>query len=179
MEKYKKKAIKISDLHKIIRPGQRIFIGTACSEPQSLTAELIREQSKIADCELIHFLTLGKNEFFSDLEPSRFRHNALFIGETMRQTVAEGYADYTPVKLSDIPRIFYSGRKHLDVALIQVSPPDESGKVSLGIDVDINYSALNVADTVIVQINPQIPRTSGESLIDKLLNKLFCNHIFY
>lgn len=84
----------------------------------------------------------------------------------MREAVKKGWADYTPIKLSDIPRIFYSGRKHIDVALIQVSPPDENGQVSLGIDVDINYSAINVADKVIVQINPQMPRTSGESLID-------------
>ncbi len=86
-EVYKDKKIPLVSLTKIIKPGQRIFIGTGCSEPQTLTAELIRKQFKIADCEIIHFLTLGKNQFFSELEPSLFRHNALFIGKAMRNAV--------------------------------------------------------------------------------------------
>jgi acyl-CoA hydrolase/RimJ/RimL family protein N-acetyltransferase len=162
---YKDKEIKVEQLTQIIKPGQRIYIGSACSEPQSLTTELIKRQNNIADCEIIHFLTLGKNKFFSDFEPSLFRHNALFIGETMRDAVEKGYADYTPIMLSDIPGLFLSHRKHIDVALIQVSPPDKYGWVSLGINVDINKPLLSVADVVIAQINPQMPRTMGDSFI--------------
>ncbi|MCP4760764.1 MAG: GNAT family N-acetyltransferase [archaeon] len=162
---YKDKKIIIGQLTQIIKPGQRIFIGTGCSEPQVLTSELIKNQHKISDCEIIHFLTLGKNKFFSDFEPSLFRHNALFIGETMRDAVKEGLADYTPIMLSDIPKLFLSGRKHIDVALIHVSPPDNFGFVSLGINVDINKSVVSAADIVIAQINPQMPRTMGDSFI--------------
>ncbi|MHA1730237.1 MAG: GNAT family N-acetyltransferase [Promethearchaeota archaeon] len=165
-EYYKDKEIKITELTKIIKPGQRIFIGTGCSEPQSLTTELIKKQSEITDCEIIHFLTSGKNKFFSEYSPSRFRHNALFIGETMRKAVAEGWADYTPIRLSDIPKLFISGRKDIDVVLVQITPPNKHGKVSLGINVDINKIAVHSASTVIAQINPQMPFTLGDSLID-------------
>jgi len=162
---YKDKEIPIGSLTEIIKPGQRIFIGTGCSEPQTLTAELIKKQSRIADCEIIHFLTLGKNQFFSDMEPSLFRHNALFIGESMREAVAEGKSDYTPIMLSSIPPLIESGRKHIDVALIQVSPPDKYGWVSLGINVDINKSVVDYADVVIAQINPRMPRTYGDTYV--------------
>lgn len=164
-ETYKDKKMELSELTDIIKPGQRIFIGTGCSEPQTLTHELIERQTRIADCEIIHFLTLGKNKFFNDFEPSYFRHNALFIGETMREAVEKGYADYTPIMLSDIPKLFLSGRKHIDVALIQVSPPDKYGWVSLGINVDINKSIIAAANIVIAQINPQMPRTMGDSFV--------------
>ncbi|MHA1454129.1 MAG: GNAT family N-acetyltransferase [Promethearchaeota archaeon] len=164
-EVYKDKKILLESLTRIIKPGQRIFIGTGCSEPQTLTAELIRKQYKIADCEIIHFLTLGKNQFFSDLEPSLFRHNALFIGKAMRNAVKEGKSDYTPIMLSSIPPLITSGRKHIDVALVQVSPPDKYGFVSLGINVDINKPVVDTADLVIAQINPQMPRTNGDTFV--------------
>jgi acyl-CoA hydrolase/RimJ/RimL family protein N-acetyltransferase len=164
-EVYKDKNIPLASLTNIIMPGQRIFIGTGCSEPQTLTTELIRKQSKIADCEIIHFLTLGKNKFFSDLDQSLFRHNALFIGDAMRDAVAEGKSDYTPIMLSSIPPLIESGRKHIDVALISVSLPDKYGWVSLGTNVDINKPVVNNADTVIAQINPQMPRTYGDSFV--------------
>lgn len=162
---YHFKEIQLNRLTDFIKPGQRIFIGSGCSEPQSLTAELIKKQNRISDCEIIHFLTLGKNKFFSIYEPSLFRHNALFIGETMRDAIVEGKADYTPIMLSDIPKLFKSGRKPIDVALIQVSPPDKFGWVSLGINVDINKSVVNVAQLVIAQINPNMPRTMGDSFV--------------
>jgi len=164
-ENYKSKRMDISELSKIIKPGMRIFIGTGCSEPQVLTRELVKKQTKLADCEIIHFLSLGENKFFNAFEPSLFRHNALFIGEAIRDAVNKGYSDYTPIMLSDIPRLFLSGRKHLDVALIQVSPPDKYGFCSLGINVDINKAAVNAADLVISQINEQMPRTMGDSFI--------------
>ncbi|MBN2157241.1 MAG: GNAT family N-acetyltransferase [Candidatus Lokiarchaeota archaeon] len=164
-EVYKDKKMPIASLSQIIKPGQRIFIGTGCSEPQTLTAELIKKQSRIADCEIIHFLTLGKNQFFSDFEPSLFRHNALFIGESMRNAVQEGKSDYTPIMLSDIPPLITSGQKHIDIALIQVSPPDKYGFVSLGINVDINKTVIDHADIVIAQINPQMPRTYGDTFV--------------
>ncbi len=163
--KYKKKEIVLAQLHNIIKPGSRIFIGSGCSEPQILTTQLVKKKWRYADCEIIHFLTLSDNKFFDDRDPSLFRHHALFIGPSIREAVNQGKADYIPISLSDIPRLFKLGRMHVDVALIQVSPPDRFGFCSLGINVDINRTVCDVAKTVIAQINPQMPRTMGDSFI--------------
>ena len=94
-----------------------------------------------------------------------FRVNSFFIAENVREIIQEGLGDYTPIFLSDIPRLFTSGQLPLDVALIQVSPPDERGMCSLGISVDIVKSAAENASLVIAQVNPQMPRTLGDSLL--------------
>ncbi|WP_371806369.1 GNAT family N-acetyltransferase [Candidatus Lokiarchaeum ossiferum] len=164
-EQNKKREIQLDQLHKIIQPGSRIFIGSGCSEPQILTTQLVKKKWRYADCEIIHFLTLSDNKFFDDRDPSLFRHHALFIGPSIRDAVNQGKADYIPISLSDIPRLFKLGRMHVDVALIQVSPPDRFGFCSLGVNVDINRTVTDVAHTVIAQINPQMPRTMGDSFI--------------
>lgn len=164
-ERYKNKEISPDDLSNIIKPGSHIFIGTACSEPLVLTEQLVKKKWKFADCELIHFLTLSDNKFFDERDPSLFRHHAMFIGSSMRDAVNEGKADYIPISLSDIPRLFRSGRFPVDVALLQVSLPDKYGYVSLGINVDINRVVADVARLLIVQVNPQMPRTTGDSFI--------------
>lgn len=153
---------KIGDL---IKPGDRIFIGSGCSEPVILTEQLVTRKFRFTDCELIHFLTLSDNKFFDDKEPSLFRHHALFVGESIRDAVNEGKADYIPISLSDIPNLIVSGRLRIDVALLQVSPPDRYGFCSLGINVDINLTVAHEAKMLIVQINPQMPRTTGDSFI--------------
>jgi acyl-CoA hydrolase/GNAT superfamily N-acetyltransferase len=159
------KKISPADITRIIAPGSRIFIGTGCSEPIILTRQLVRQKHHFSDCEIIHFLTLSDNKFFDNPEPSPFRHQALFVGQSIRQAVNEGKADYIPISLSDIPRLFKSGRLRIDVALLQVSPPDQHGFCSLGINVDINRTVFECAGTVIAQINPQMPRTSGDSFV--------------
>ena len=162
---FKKREINPENLHKIIQPGSRIFIGSACSEPTLLTSNLVSKKWRYTDCELIHFLTISENKFFDDRNPSLFRHHALFIGASIRDAVNEGKADYIPISLSDIPRLFRTQRMHVDVALIQVSPPDKFGFCSLGINVDINRTVVNIAKTIIAVINPQMPRTVGDSFI--------------
>ncbi|MHA1519606.1 MAG: GNAT family N-acetyltransferase [Promethearchaeota archaeon] len=164
-EKNRSKEIDPSALSKIIKPGSRIFIGSGCSEPLILTKQLVTKRWRYTDCEIIHFLTLSDNDFFDEKNPSLFRHHALFIGPSIRDAVNEGKADYIPISLSDIPRLFKDGRIHVDVALIQVSLPDEFGFCSLGINVDINRTIVEVAKKLIVQINPQMPRTMGDSFI--------------
>ncbi len=164
-EKYKPKEIKPEWLPRIIKAGSRVFIGSGCSEPVILTEQLIQNKYRFADCHFIHFLTLSDNKFFDDREPTLFRHHALFIGEKLRDAVNEGKADYIPISLSDIPKLMRTGRLRVDVALIQVAPPDRFGFCSLGINVDINKTAAEVAKIVIAQINPNMPRTSGDSFI--------------
>lgn len=160
-----KKEIPPKQLCRFIQPGSRIFIGSVCSEPTVLTEQLVKQKCCFVDCELVHFLTLSDNKFFDENEPSLFRHHALFAGNSMRDAVGQGKADYIPISLSDIPKLILSGRFRIDVALIQVSPPDEFGFCSLGINVDINRSVVQAAKLIIAQINPLMPRTTGDSFI--------------
>ncbi len=164
-QQYRDREITLNELPRIIKPGSRIFIGSGCSEPQIFTTEIVKKKWRYPDCEFIHFLTLSDNKFFDDRDPTLFRHHALFIGSSLRDAVNEGKADYIPISLSDIPRLFKLGRIHIDVALISVSPPDNFGFCSLGINVDINRTIVEESKIVIAQINPQMPRTMGDSFV--------------
>jgi len=150
---------------KRIRKGSRIFIGSACGEPQLLVKNLIELAPQLYDIEVYHFLDLGNAEYAEDKYSEHFRHNALFIGESTRKAVEDGRADYTPVFLSEIPNLMLRGNMHIDVALIQVSPPDKNGYVSLGISVDITKTAAEIARYVVAEVNPNMPRTHGDSFI--------------
>lgn len=149
-----------------IRPGQRIFIGTACAEPVELVQALTDRAGELSDIEIIQLLTKGDAPYASSNLSECFTVNSFFIGKNIRQHIQKGLGDYTPMLLSDIPRLFSSGRLPIDVALIQVTPPDARGKVSLGISVDIVKSAAENASLVIAQVNPRMPRTHGDSCLD-------------
>ena len=158
-KKWKDKEITAEDAIKKIIPGNRVFIGSGCSRPQLLTSELIKQSKKLIDTEILHFLTIGPEKYFKDKIEDLFRHNALFIGKTLREEINKGQADYTPIYASEIPRLFLTGRKHIDVALIQATPPDSYGFCSLGINVDIAKPLAQSAFLNIVEMNPQMPRT--------------------
>jgi acyl-CoA hydrolase/GNAT superfamily N-acetyltransferase len=168
-ETYKDREIKPEDLGKIIKPGSNIYIGSACSEPTVLTSQLIVEKFKdqFRDCQIYHFFSLSNLKFFDEKTPTRFRHNTLsLIGSNqMREAVNTGKSDYTPVRSAEIPQLLKSHRYIIHYAILQVSPPDKNGWCSLGINVDVNRSIVDVAKTVIVQINPQMPVTMGDSFI--------------
>jgi acyl-CoA hydrolase/GNAT superfamily N-acetyltransferase len=164
-EKWKEKEIKPEDVIKKIIPGNRVFIDSGCSEPQLLTSELIKNSSKLIDTEILHFLTIGPKKYFKEKAEDLFRHNAFFIGKTLRDEINTGQADYTPIYASEIPSLFLTGRKHIDVALIQISPPDPYGFCSLGINVDIAKPIAQSSYITIAEINPQMPRTLGNSFI--------------
>lgn len=149
-----------------VGPGQRIFVGTGCAHPHELVTALVVRSSQLVDTEIIHFLGLGEAPYAVKEMTANFRVNSLFISSNVRDIIQQGMGDYTPIFLSDIPRLFESGQLPLDVALIQVSPPDEKGMCSLGISVDIVKSATENAALVIAQVNPNMPRTMGDSLID-------------
>lgn len=165
-EKWKQKKISPEDAIKKIIPGNRVFIHTGCSEPQALTKELIRQTNYLYDIEIIHFLTIWPKKYFkNDKSEDLFRHNALFIGDTLRDAINKGKADYTPIHSSEIPNLFVSGRRYIDVALIQVTPPDRYGFCSLGINVDLAKPVAQSSYLTIAEINPQMPRTLGNSFI--------------
>jgi hypothetical protein len=119
----------------------------------------------LADTEIIHILTLGIAPYAEARFASRFRHNALFIGANVRSAILEARADYTPVFLSEIPKLFRTGRVPLDVAPIEVSPPDEHGFCSYGVSVDVVKAAAESARSVVAEVNPRMPRTLGDSFI--------------
>jgi acyl-CoA hydrolase/GNAT superfamily N-acetyltransferase len=148
-----------------IRRGARVFIGSACGEPQLLVQTLLEVAPNLADTEIIHFLDLGIAPYTDEKFNENYRHNALFIGSSTRAAIKEGRADYTPLFLSEIPLLMIRGSMPIDVALITVSPPDNNGYVSLGISVDITKTAAEVAPYVVAEVNPNMPRTLGDSFL--------------
>jgi acyl-CoA hydrolase/GNAT superfamily N-acetyltransferase len=148
-----------------VRYGQRIFVGSGAAEPQSLVRALAGRKN-VDDTEIIHLMTLGIAPYADAKLDHRFRHNAFFIGPNVREAVAEGRADYTPIFLSEIPRLFKTGRIVIDVALIQVSTPDEHGYCSFGVSTDIVKSASESARVVIAEVNKHAPRSLGDCFIN-------------
>ncbi|MBM3879730.1 MAG: GNAT family N-acetyltransferase [Verrucomicrobia bacterium] len=164
-EKYASMIATADDAVARIRPGQRIFIGTGCAEPLQLVRALTRRAYDLPDTEIVHLLTFGDAPYAHKEMTQFFRVNSFFIAENVRGIIQEGLGDYTPIHLSDIPRLFNSGQLPLDAALIQVTPPDERGLCSLGVSVDVVKCAAENASLVIAQVNPNMPRTLGDSFL--------------
>ncbi|MFH1982006.1 MAG: GNAT family N-acetyltransferase [Pseudomonadota bacterium] len=148
-----------------IKSGDRIFVGTACATPKALIAELESGARRLDDVQMIHFLTDGAIPVVDGVPKTRFLHKVFFVGSDTREAVKQGKADYIPISLARVPNLFRTGRIPLDVALIQVSLPDDHGYVSLGVSVDITRAAVLSAKTVIAEMNPNMPRTLGDSFI--------------
>lgn len=148
-----------------IRPGQRVFIGTGGAQPLHLVRALVARRRELADLEVLHSLTLGEAPYAFKELADHFSVNTFFISSNVREMIQEGYGEYTPLPLFDIPALFESGGMPLDVALIQVTPPDPQGRCSLGISVDVVKSAAANASLVIAQVNPQMPWTMGDSMV--------------
>lgn len=157
------------EIFKRIHRGDRIFITSACGEPQYLVNALVKYVESYPkaffDAEVIHIWTLGLAPYAEERYKQNFRHNSFFIGRSTRDAVNKGLADYTPVFLSEVPGLFARKFVPIDVALIQTSPPDEHGYMSLGISVDITKSAVEQASLVIAQVNSKMPRTHGDGFI--------------
>ena len=148
-----------------IKNGSRIFIGTGCGEPQHLIRALVKDP-KIQDVMVYQMLSSTLSEYVDD--PAflkRFALKLFFISQSMRKAAFEGKIDYIPTYLSQIPKLFASQRIGLDVALIQVSPPDRFGFCSLGVSVDITQAGMSAARMVIAQVNPRMPRTFGDGIV--------------
>jgi acyl-CoA hydrolase/RimJ/RimL family protein N-acetyltransferase len=164
-ERYADKVMSARQALRAIKRGDSVFIGSGAAEPQLLVEELARMSMEFADTEIVHLWTLGIAPYTQPKFKYQFRHDAFFIGDNVRDAVAEGRADYTPIFLSEIPKLFFTGRMHLDVALIQVTPPNEHGFCSFGVSVDVVKPAAECADHVIAEVNPQMPWTWGDSFI--------------
>jgi len=152
-----------------IHRGDTIFIGSACAEPQYLVQGLIRyvkaHPKAFFDAEVLHIRTLGVAPYATEKFRDNFRHNSFFIGDSTREAVNKGLADYTPVFLSQVPDLFRRGLARVDVALIQTSSVDIHGYMSLGVSVDIVKAAVETASVVIAQVNSRMPRVHGDAFI--------------
>lgn len=164
-ERYAHKVITIPEAIQKIQPGQRIFIGSNAAEPPHLVTALVAHGTHLKGNEIVHLLTLGPAPYVAPGLQDRFHLVSYFIGSNVRAAIQEGRGDFVPIFLSEIPTLIRSGRTPIDVALIQVSPPDAHGYVSLGVTVDIVRAATSVAKVVIAEVNAQMPRTHGDSMI--------------
>jgi acyl-CoA hydrolase/GNAT superfamily N-acetyltransferase len=164
-QRYAHKLRSADDAVHVIRSGHHIFVGSGAAVPQYLVERLTARADYLHGAEIVHIMTLGIAPYALPPVKESFRHNAFFVGPNVRDAVAAGEADYTPIFLSEVPRLFRSGRVPIDVALIQVTPPDEHGFCSLGVSVDIVKPATECARVIIAQVNPRMPRTLGDSFI--------------
>lgn len=165
LERYREKVVTPAAAIAAIQPGRRILIGSGAAEPTTLVEALVQNGEHLADNELVHLLTLGPAPYVRPEFAARFRHVAFFIGANVREAVQAGRADFMPVFLSEIPRLICTRRVPIDVALIQVSVPDAHGQVSLGVSVDVVRAAVASASLVIAEVNPNMPRTHGDSFV--------------
>jgi acyl-CoA hydrolase/RimJ/RimL family protein N-acetyltransferase len=146
-----------------VPPGARIFVGSACATPRALVGALEARRDRPADVVLIHFLTDGVAP--GDPPSSAYRHRVFYVGTDVCEMCGAGSAEYVPLALGEVPGLLRTGRLALDVALVQVAPPDDDGTCSLGVSVDVTRAAALSARTVIAEVNPAMPRTCGDSRI--------------
>ena len=149
-----------------LKSGHRVFIGTGCGAPQELIAAMTGRARAVSNVEIIQLITKGDAPYADKKMSESFAINSFFISSNIRDVIQEGFGDYTPILLSDVPKLFDSGSLPIDIALIQVTPPNIHGRVSLGISVDIVRSATENASLVIAEVNPHMPWTHGDTQVD-------------
>lgn len=149
-----------------IPSGCRVVVGHACGEPSFLLHAMVQNADGYRDVEIVHMVAMGKAEYCAPEYAQNFRHNALFLGASTRAAIAEGRGDFTPCFFSEVPGLLRNpAMLPVDVALVQVTPPDEHGNCSLGVSVDYTYEAVQQAKVVIAQVNDQMPFTLGERAV--------------
>ena len=165
----------------IIQSGNRVFVQGSAQTPTFLLSELAKMGDRFKDVELVFISVYGDVHVNKPDLLNSFRMNSLFVSATIRSDVNEGLADYVPVFLSEIPNLFNQNILPIDIAIVQVSPPDDHGYCSLGVSVDIARSAVNTARYVIAQVNPNVPRTHGDGLIhsSRFHSMVYCEDPLY
>lgn len=162
---YESRIVSPEEAVRAIKSNQRIFLTGNCSVPQKTLAALVKHAPELQNVEICQALTVGPADYVAPEMEGHLRVNTLFISSNIRNAVNEGRADFTPVTLSEFPLLFKKGILPIDVALIHVSPPDEHGFCSLGIEVGLTKSAADSAHIIIAEVNQKMPRTLGDSFI--------------
>jgi len=161
MEKY----ITAEEAVKVIKSGDRVFIHGGAAVPHHLLEKMVARAPELFDVELVSISLQGPALFADKKYKDNFRINSLFVSQNVREAVNDGRGDYVPIFLSEIPNLFKRNILPLDVALVQVSPPDKHGYCSLGVSVDVASTAIKTAKHVIAQVNPRMPRTMGDGIV--------------
>jgi acyl-CoA hydrolase len=162
---YRAKLRSAAEAVSVISSGDRVYYGGNAAIPQALVRALAARRDELTGVQLNHVLLLGDDPLSAPGTEGHFRHNSLFVGPADRKAVNEGRADYVPIFLHQIPRLFDEGIVPLDVAMVQVSPPDEHGFMSLGVEVLASKAACQTARAVIAQVNERMPRVLGDSFL--------------
>jgi 4-hydroxybutyrate CoA-transferase len=162
---YESRIVTAEEAVRNIKSGQRLFLTGNCSVPQKVLAALVEYAPNLHDVEICQALTVGPADYVSPEMEGHLRVNTMFISANIRKAVQDGRADFTPVLLSEFPLLFRRQILPVDVALIHISPPDEHGFCSLGIEVGLTKSAAEMARVIIAEVNQQMPRTLGDSFI--------------
>ena len=163
-EYYKSHLTTAEEAVKLIKSGDRIILEHACGEPTVLVDAMVANAEAYTDVEIVHMLPMTESPYCAPGMEAHFRYNPIFAGGSTRKAINEGRADFTPVFFRDFPRMIRTALIP-DVALIHVSAPDEHGWCSYGVNVDYTKAGAESATTVIAQVNPQMPRTLGDTMI--------------
>jgi acetyl-CoA hydrolase len=164
-QEYQSRVVTAAEAAQKIKSGQRIFLTGNCSVPKTVLAALVDYAPELKDVEICQALTVGAADYVAPEMEGHLRVNTMFISGNIRKAVHAGRADFTPVLLSEFTLLFKEGLLPVDVALIHVSPPDEHGFCSLGIEVGLTKTPAESAKMVIAEVNQQMPRTLGDSFI--------------
>lgn len=166
LELYRQRVTTAEEAVKVIRSGDHVWIHSGCSNPEELISAMVARAGELEGVEVSHILTLGHADYVKPQFAKSFRHRSLFTGANVRDAVNEGRADFVPVHLHQIPRLIYEGILPIDVALIHISPPDEHGFCSYGVEVGCTKAAAERAKTVIALVNKRMPRALGDAFIN-------------
>jgi 4-hydroxybutyrate CoA-transferase len=164
-DEYHRKQMSAGRALEAVKSRNCVWIQSGCGTPSVLLDALVARAGELHNVEIVHMKTLGSADYTRPEYEGHFRHRGLFLGENVREAVANGRADYTPIFLSEIEGLFESGALPLDVVLMQVSPPDAHGFMTLGTTVDCTQTAIHCAKTVIAEVNRQMPRTHGDTAV--------------
>ncbi len=162
---YRSKVVTAEEAVKRVKSNQRIYVGGGAGVPHRLLQALVERAEELRDVEIVHILTFGPAPYCAPEYARSFRHRALFMGANTREAVQAGRADFVPIFLSEVPRLFRDGSLPLDAAFIQVSPPDEHGFCSFGAEVGCTKPAAQAAKIVVAEVNRRMPRVLGDSFI--------------
>jgi acyl-CoA hydrolase len=165
VDQYRQKQRTADEAVELVRSGDRVYLHEGCGTPLPIIEALLRRAPQLRNVELVHMLTFGPADYTLPEYEGHFRHNGLFLGGNVRPAIQEGRADYTPIFLSEIEGLFTSGELPLDVAIVQTSPPDDHGFLSLGTSIDCGLTAARCARHVIAEVNENMPRTFGDTFL--------------
>src|SRR5512136_358873 len=163
---WKDKVVSPSEVLEKIKPGMTIFLGTGMAEPRTLVRELMAsDRGNLQDLELIQLVSLGDTVSIDERYSRKYRLRTFYSGWVASDAITAGRVDLIPSRFSRIPWLFKSGAVRIDVAVIQITPPDERGHASLGLGVDVARYAMDKATLVVGEINENVPRTMGDTFV--------------